>query len=159
METQASGVRPELKRVERLEKGGVIVCHQRTRDRRSRQHASSAIGRSGNFRRLGVPGEDKNKVYNRLHDPRDYAGRRRWSSGRRQRTETAIALCQAELTSRCRTASRNCPPQARQHGAHPGPGARSDGAGQRRATQLGASHHGERRCSCAPASSRIKKAA
>lgn len=33
-----------------------------------------AIGRSGNFRQLGVPGEDLNKVYNRLHDPKDYAG-------------------------------------------------------------------------------------
>jgi len=28
-----------------------------------------AIGRSGNFRRLGVPGEDLPKVVNRLHDP------------------------------------------------------------------------------------------
>src|SRR5688572_30157460 len=29
-----------------------------------------AIGRSGNFRKLNVPGEDKDKVYNRLHDPK-----------------------------------------------------------------------------------------
>lgn len=33
-----------------------------------------AIGRSGNFRRLDVPGEDLDKVYNRLHDPKEYAG-------------------------------------------------------------------------------------
>ena len=33
------------------------------------------IGRSGNFRMLGVPGEDKDKVYNRLHDPKDFEGR------------------------------------------------------------------------------------
>ncbi|MEZ5987579.1 MAG: NAD(P)-binding domain-containing protein [Planctomycetota bacterium] len=33
-----------------------------------------AIGRSGNFRRLGVPGEDLPKVYNRLHDPKAFAG-------------------------------------------------------------------------------------
>ena len=33
-----------------------------------------AIGRSGNYRRLGVPGEDLPKVYNRLHDPKDFAG-------------------------------------------------------------------------------------
>ncbi len=33
-----------------------------------------AIGRSGNFRRLGVPGEDLPSVVNRLHDPRHYAG-------------------------------------------------------------------------------------
>ncbi|MEM1099615.1 MAG: NAD(P)-binding domain-containing protein, partial [Planctomycetota bacterium] len=32
-----------------------------------------AIGRSGNYRKLGVPGEDKaDKVFNRLHDPKDY---------------------------------------------------------------------------------------
>ncbi len=35
-----------------------------------------AIGRSGEFRRLGVPGEDLGKVANRLHDPSDFAGRR-----------------------------------------------------------------------------------
>jgi NosR/NirI family transcriptional regulator, nitrous oxide reductase regulator len=34
-----------------------------------------AIGRSGDFRRLGVPGESLPKVFNRLHDPRDFAGR------------------------------------------------------------------------------------
>jgi polyferredoxin len=33
-----------------------------------------ALGRSGDFRRLGVPGEDLPKVYNRLHDPAKYAG-------------------------------------------------------------------------------------
>ena len=31
-----------------------------------------AIGRSGDFRRLDVPGEDLDKVSNRLHDPNDY---------------------------------------------------------------------------------------
>ncbi|MEM6392806.1 MAG: NAD(P)-binding domain-containing protein [Planctomycetota bacterium] len=31
------------------------------------------IGRSGNYRKLNVPGEDKaHKVYNRLHDPKDF---------------------------------------------------------------------------------------
>ena len=34
-----------------------------------------AIGRSGNFRKLNVPGEDRDKVVNRLHDPKEYAGR------------------------------------------------------------------------------------
>jgi len=32
-----------------------------------------AIGRSGNYRTLGVPGEERDKVSNRLHDPKDYA--------------------------------------------------------------------------------------
>jgi NosR/NirI family transcriptional regulator, nitrous oxide reductase regulator len=34
-----------------------------------------AIGRSGNFRKLGVPGEDDGKVFNRLHDPKEYGGK------------------------------------------------------------------------------------
>jgi NosR/NirI family nitrous oxide reductase transcriptional regulator len=33
-----------------------------------------AIGRSGNYRKLDVPGEDRERVYNRLHDPREFAG-------------------------------------------------------------------------------------
>jgi NosR/NirI family nitrous oxide reductase transcriptional regulator len=33
-----------------------------------------AIGRSGNFRRLGVPGEELSTVVNRLHDPKHHAG-------------------------------------------------------------------------------------
>jgi len=35
-----------------------------------------AVGRSGNFRRLNVPGEDLGKVTNRLHDPNDYKGKK-----------------------------------------------------------------------------------
>ena len=34
-----------------------------------------AIGRSGNYRKLGVPGEALDKVSNRLHDPKDYQGK------------------------------------------------------------------------------------
>jgi thioredoxin reductase/ferredoxin len=34
-----------------------------------------AIGRSGNYRRLGVPGEELGHVSSRLHDPAEYAGK------------------------------------------------------------------------------------
>lgn len=34
-----------------------------------------AIGRSGNFRKLDVPGFDQDKVVNRLHDPKEYANK------------------------------------------------------------------------------------
>jgi len=34
-----------------------------------------AIGRSGDFRRLKVPGEHLDKVFNRLHDPADFRGK------------------------------------------------------------------------------------
>ena len=34
-----------------------------------------AIGRSGNYRSLDVPGENLDVVYNRLHDPKEFAGK------------------------------------------------------------------------------------
>jgi NosR/NirI family transcriptional regulator, nitrous oxide reductase regulator len=60
-----------------------------------------AIGRSGNFRKLGVPGEDLDKVYNRLHDPTDFRGRAVLViGGGDSALETAIALARsgAEVT-------------------------------------------------------------
>ena len=60
-----------------------------------------AIGRSGNFRKLGAPGEELDKVHNRLHDPRDYDGRNVLVvGGGDSALETAIALstCGAQVT-------------------------------------------------------------
>ena len=55
-----------------------------------------AIGRSGNFRKLHVPGEDLAKVYNRLHDPGDFAGRQALVvGGGDSALEAAIALAEA----------------------------------------------------------------
>ena len=52
-----------------------------------------AIGRSGDFRRLGAPGEDLDKVANRLHDPADFAGKNVLVvGGGDSALETAIAL-------------------------------------------------------------------
>jgi thioredoxin reductase/ferredoxin len=55
-----------------------------------------ALGRSGGSRKLNVPGESLNKVYNRLHDPKDFAGQRALVVGGGDAAlETAIALVYA----------------------------------------------------------------
>ena len=54
------------------------------------------IGRSGSYRKLDVPGEALDKVYNRLHDPADYAGQNVLIvGGGDSAIETAIALADA----------------------------------------------------------------
>ncbi len=54
-----------------------------------------AIGRSGNFRKLGVPGEQRDKVSNRLHDPKDFCDRDVMVvGGGDSAMETAIAIAQ-----------------------------------------------------------------
>ncbi len=59
-----------------------------------------AIGRSGNFRKLGVPGEELEKVHNRLLDPKEFIGRKVLViGGGDSALEGAIALagCGAEV--------------------------------------------------------------
>ncbi|MSP61810.1 MAG: 4Fe-4S binding protein [Myxococcales bacterium] len=52
-----------------------------------------AIGRTGNYRQLGVAGEKLDKVYQRLYDPKEYAGKRALVvGGGDSALETAIAL-------------------------------------------------------------------
>ncbi len=75
-QTLAKGIEPVRARADRVERRGgplavvipdgndIIACR-----------VIVAIGRSGNFRKLGVPGEDRGKVSNRLHDPSDYVGK------------------------------------------------------------------------------------
>ncbi len=60
-----------------------------------------AIGRSGNYRTLGIPGEERDKVANRLHDPKDYSDQQVVVvGGGDSAAEAAIALtsCGADVT-------------------------------------------------------------
>jgi len=55
-----------------------------------------AVGRSGELRKLGVPGEERDKVFHRLHDPRDLARRRVLVvGGGDSAVESALALAEA----------------------------------------------------------------
>ena len=82
-------------RIERIERrGGVLLLHHGggktvTKARR----VIVAIGRSGNHRRLGVPGEELEKVFNRLYDPKEFVGQQVLVvGGGDSACETAIAL-------------------------------------------------------------------
>jgi len=70
-----AGVEVIDRRITHLERKGeeLLVHYDGGHDRALR--VIVAIGRSGNFRKLGVPGEELDKVYNRLHDPRDFEGK------------------------------------------------------------------------------------
>jgi thioredoxin reductase/NAD-dependent dihydropyrimidine dehydrogenase PreA subunit len=92
-----AGITPRVARAERIERaaGGLVVHLAQGRPLVARS-VLAAIGRSGNFRKLGVPGEDLDKVFNRLHDPNDFAGRQALVVGGGDTAlETAIALALA----------------------------------------------------------------
>ncbi len=73
----AAGIEPIPARIEKIERDGRgfrLIAGGDGGTFRA-QRVVVAIGRSGNFRQLGVPGEDKDKVSNRLYDPKDFADR------------------------------------------------------------------------------------
>jgi NosR/NirI family nitrous oxide reductase transcriptional regulator len=73
----AAGIEPKRARIERLErKDGMILLHHPDGMPFRARRVIVAIGRSGNHRKLGVPGEESGKVFNRLYDPKEYGGRR-----------------------------------------------------------------------------------
>ncbi len=109
----AAGIEPVNRRAARVERGsgGVIaVYHDAAEEGKGHQGPEGpkgeeatralrviiAIGRSGNYRRLGVPGEDLDKVHNRLFDPKDFDGKNVLVvGGGDSALETAIALTNA----------------------------------------------------------------
>ena len=76
VQVERAGIRPLAARAERVAReGGRLAVRLEGGRTLAARRVLVAIGRSGNFRKLGVPGEELPKVYNRLHDPRDFAGR------------------------------------------------------------------------------------
>ncbi len=93
-QTIARGVAPEIARVERVRRtGGILEVVVQDGEIVQARRVIVALGRSGGFRKLGVPGENLEKVTNRLHDPKDFAGQRALVvGGGDSAIETAIAL-------------------------------------------------------------------
>src|SRR5205085_4114766 len=91
-------------RIERLEprgRGKPLLLHKSDKTTLTARRVIIAIGRSGNFRKLRCPGEELDKVYNRLFDPKEFAGQNALVvGGGDSALETAIALatCGAHVT-------------------------------------------------------------
>jgi NosR/NirI family transcriptional regulator, nitrous oxide reductase regulator len=98
---KSHGIEVQKAHVERIERrGGELLIHAKDREPEGRSMRALrviiAIGRSGNYRTLGCPGEELDKVYHRLYDPKDYAGKKALVvGGGDSALETAIALAMA----------------------------------------------------------------
>src|SRR5205807_9809154 len=83
--------RAHVERVER--RGGELAVIVKGAEPVRALRVIIAIGRSGNYRTLGVPGEKLDKVYHRLYDPKEYAGKKVLVvGGGDSALESAIAL-------------------------------------------------------------------
>ena len=91
-----AGIETIKRRVESIDrKRGVLILHFGDAQVRA-QRVIVAIGRSGDFRKLDVPGENLDKVYNRLHDPGEFTGKQVLVvGGGDSAVETSIALALA----------------------------------------------------------------
>src|SRR5438477_7865239 len=99
---RSAGIKVTAARIERVErKGSELILHKSDNTKVRARRVIVAIGRSGNFRKLGVPGEELDKVYNRLFDPKEFAGQNTLVvGGGDSALETAIALatCGSHVT-------------------------------------------------------------
>ncbi|MHC4415482.1 MAG: NAD(P)-binding domain-containing protein [Planctomycetota bacterium] len=90
------GIAPKIARAQRVRRaGGVFEVAVDEGGSLFAHRVIVGIGRSGNFRKLGVPGEALSRVYNRLHDPKDFRKQHALVvGGGDSALETAIALAQ-----------------------------------------------------------------
>ena len=101
-QTLDQGIEPRLERVEKVQKqGGLFELTIPGGDPLRARRVIVAIGRSGNFRKLGVPGENLDKVSNRLHDPKDFSDKNVLVVGGGDsalETSIAVALAGGQVT-------------------------------------------------------------
>ncbi len=100
---KSAGIEPTRAHVDRIEKKGreFLVHLDKDKEPVRARRVIIGIGRTGNYRKLNVAGENLDKVYNRLYDPKDHAGQRALVvGGGDSALETAIALaiCGAHVT-------------------------------------------------------------
>ena len=100
--TLGAGIVPRPARAEKVtRKGGLLEVQVEGAELLRAHRVIVGIGRSGNHRKLGVPGEDLDKVYNRLYDPKDFCEQNVLVvGGGDSALETAIAVgaCGAHVT-------------------------------------------------------------
>ena len=104
-QVEAANVQTTSGRVEKIEKEGgtFLLKNANSRDGEAWKalRVVVGIGRSGNYRKLGVPGEKLDKVMNRLHDPKDYCQKKVLIVGGGDSAvegAMAIAECGGEVT-------------------------------------------------------------
>jgi NosR/NirI family transcriptional regulator, nitrous oxide reductase regulator len=94
---ESAGIEPVFERIDWIERtGGLLRLHRGDDAEDAPTEALRvviAIGRTGNFRALNVPGEELEKVSNRLHDPKEFSGQEVLvAGGGDSACEAAIAL-------------------------------------------------------------------
>ncbi len=97
-QARSAGIQAETARAERVQpRGGVLEVTLAGGEVVRARRVVCALGQSGDFRRLGVAGEEsEDKVFNRLHDPHDFARQDVLVVGGGDTAiETAIALVRA----------------------------------------------------------------
>ncbi|MGI8820582.1 MAG: NAD(P)-binding domain-containing protein [Chthoniobacterales bacterium] len=92
-----AGIEATPARARRVERRGAeLLVHLEEGEPLRARRVIIAIGRSGEFRKLEVPGEELDKVYNRLFDPKEFAGEKALVvGGGDSALETALALAKA----------------------------------------------------------------
>ncbi|MEM1110238.1 MAG: NAD(P)-binding domain-containing protein [Planctomycetota bacterium] len=75
-QTLDQGIEPTQARINKISRsGGVFELEVADGENLKAHRVIVGIGRSGNYRKLGIPGETLNKVSNRLHDPKEFGGK------------------------------------------------------------------------------------